>query len=77
MQRSALYKSSLNQMKKPDVQNINFILNNINQQSIIEEHKKAEEIRQFINNRIFAINEKRHNMYNFYNVSFDFWNYCF
>ena len=68
MQRSALYKSSLNQMKKPDVQNINFILNNINQQSIIEEHKKAEEIRQFINNRIFAINEKRHNIDEYFKI---------
>lgn len=68
MQRNALYKSSLKQMEKPDVQNINFILNNINQQSIIEEHKKAEEIRQFINNRIFAINEKRHNIDEYFKI---------
>ena len=62
MQRNSLNNFSINRMKNRDAQNNNFILNNINQQSIVEEYKKKEETRQFINNRIFAVNEKRHNI---------------
>ena len=68
LQRHALNKFNLNCMKKANVEKINFVLNNLNQQNKIEEYEKIDEMKQFINNRIFVVNEKLYDIDEYFNL---------
>ena len=76
---ASLQRHSLNNFSLPDYykkskinnNNLNFILNNTNQQSILEEYNnnKLSEVRQFLNNRIISVNEKKDNICDDFNIN--------
>ena len=72
LQRQALNNYSLFNFKERNINrdNINFVLNNKNNQTIIEESEKKNiyEDRQFLNNRVIAINEKKNNIDEYFNM---------
>lgn len=71
LQRRALNIFSLSSYPRMDLNNSNLILDNRNHQSkLIEtENKFDSEIRQFSNNRIIAINEKKSNIDEYFNIN--------
>ena len=64
LQRHALNNYSLSNFMKNDLDNLNSILNKKTHLSEFEEleNKKSDEFRQFLNNRIIAVNEKKNNI---------------
>lgn len=64
---SSPFKTNSNEMNK---NNFNFVLNNINNKNIIEESEKniLPEVRQFLNNRIIVVNEKKTGIDDYFNI---------
>ena len=74
LQRHSLNNFSLPEYHKTKVKNknINFVLNNTNHKSILEEYdntNKLSEFRQFLNNRIITVNEKKNNIDDYFNIN--------